>query len=388
MSESSTVISKKAVGKVVTEALRSVPGCIKHSSGLDRFTGRELPRFDIDLDEDNTACAVEVQIAVRWPAPVTAVAVTVREVVAGWIESSTKIPVVSVAVTVVDVVPAGPEYPIERITAQQLDNTPRFPDFRPIIANPIVGEEIVVKRAHPKPHAPSALTDVELTPFDVHHAELVDVDPGTLADVWSPKVADSADVIHVSSDVPERELLPITTDHTEVPEQLTPTPLTPTIAPQRPSSAGRVKRISTDVPAPVLKPVQVKSRAVVEQYTPTPITPSFTPQANRTPVTHLADNIDSQRRLTPVTVQRRDVVRPSAQPLKARKPAAQPLRTRKPSAQPLRVNAVDAPQRRVTREITVDRTELKPITVDHDRSVNSVTVDRQPVKSVKKEGDK
>lgn len=151
-------ITDRAVGRIVARAVRTVPGCIRHSSGIDKVTGRQLPRWEVDLDPDNTAMSIEVHVAVCWPSPLTAIAALVRDRVKQWVVAYTGIPVLRVDVVVAAVVPGPVGQPRLSLAPDQLElgpaPTPAGAVARPVVpsvevAGPAGCREVLPVVAHP-----------------------------------------------------------------------------------------------------------------------------------------------------------------------------------------------------------------------------------------------
>lgn len=156
MSTQTYQLNAKSLEPIVRRAALSVPGVIRHTSGINRLTGREFPLCDIQEDhhgpgagsvEDTQAepdavrgYTIDMQIAVRWPSPVNAVAQMVRYTVAQWIIDYTGRGINAINVEVAAVVPAevDPSIPQERVTLDDLKAADPHPDLAKIIANPVM----------------------------------------------------------------------------------------------------------------------------------------------------------------------------------------------------------------------------------------------------------
>ncbi|MDU0478679.1 Asp23/Gls24 family envelope stress response protein [Staphylococcus chromogenes] len=125
MTQARVSISERAITKIVAAAVRSVPGTITHSAGLDRLTGRAFPRYDVHINDATGRVSVETFIAVTWPSPVMDIAATVRETVTAHVTAFTGLAVEQVNVVVGPVVPGA-----HRITKEQLSTTP--PQIHPV----------------------------------------------------------------------------------------------------------------------------------------------------------------------------------------------------------------------------------------------------------------
>ncbi len=124
---STTSISEKAISRIVERAAASVPGTATAGGGLERFAGLDWPRYDVELDEATQSVAVQASIAVTWPAPVTDVAVAVRETITQWIVDMTGLTVTHVNVIVGPIVEGS-----ERVTQDRVENAPKAPRITPV----------------------------------------------------------------------------------------------------------------------------------------------------------------------------------------------------------------------------------------------------------------
>ncbi|MEO6880500.1 MAG: Asp23/Gls24 family envelope stress response protein, partial [Mycobacteriaceae bacterium] len=70
------VVRDRVVVSIATHAALEVPGVSRHASGLDRVTGRDLPRVQVHVR--GTRVRAELDIAVEWPRPLAEVAAAVR----------------------------------------------------------------------------------------------------------------------------------------------------------------------------------------------------------------------------------------------------------------------------------------------------------------------
>lgn len=72
-------VRDRAVANIVVAATLRSPGVHRHSTGLGRLAGRDLPRAHVDVAGDHVRA--DVDIAVRWGLPLREVAATtMREV--------------------------------------------------------------------------------------------------------------------------------------------------------------------------------------------------------------------------------------------------------------------------------------------------------------------
>lgn len=148
----STIVEERAIAAIISRAIDSVPGTVRHASGLDRLTRRPLPRVELFMDSDGSAIAVEAMIAVTWPSPVADVAAAVRGTITQWITEFTQIPVVSVNVSVGAVVPA-------KLTAPDASVGAPAPRLRPVSAEPLQVADI------PEPRPLEPFVPIVVTPF-------------------------------------------------------------------------------------------------------------------------------------------------------------------------------------------------------------------------------
>lgn len=171
-------IDLKVLEKIATRAALSVPGVIRHSSGIGQLTGRRLPRVSVEMDPGGSAAVADIQIATAWPAPTVAVAQVTRETVGEWIEHSTGVPVLAVNVDVAAVVPEAEE----TVTVTDLEAAPRTPEHTRVSATPLkassptVARQITEVTVPPTPEPrqpvhPRAVESVQLMPVTVGRPE-------------------------------------------------------------------------------------------------------------------------------------------------------------------------------------------------------------------------
>lgn len=142
----------------------SVPGVVDHASGINRITGRRLPRAEVRWDADHRSVTVDLQIAVAWPAPVVDVARTVRSCTAQWITATTGVPVSVVNVEVGAVVPV----PGRRVTAADLTAADHGPELTPVVATPLPVSSPTVDRGVPEPGHPTVPAHTGTVPVRAH----------------------------------------------------------------------------------------------------------------------------------------------------------------------------------------------------------------------------
>lgn len=103
-------VHERVHGRVATLAACEVDGVVPVHGGLDAVTGRELPR--VRVREAGGRVRLDVDVAVRWPAPLDLTALAVRDLVARRVHDLTGAHVDAVDVTVARVLladEAGPE---------------------------------------------------------------------------------------------------------------------------------------------------------------------------------------------------------------------------------------------------------------------------------------
>lgn len=106
-----TRFSLRAMEKVISSAIASVPGTAAVDAKLAGLAGRAFPRVMAQMDPDTQMVAVDVVIAVYWPSPVTEVAKAVRAAIRDAVRDFTGFRTTRVNVTV------GGAVPGERTTA-------------------------------------------------------------------------------------------------------------------------------------------------------------------------------------------------------------------------------------------------------------------------------
>ncbi len=143
-----TRFSLRAMEKVISAAIASVPGTAAVDAKLAGLAGRAFPRVMAQMDPDTQMVAVDVDIAVYWPSPVTAVAKAVRTAIREAVRDFTGFRTTRVNVTVGGAV-AG-----ERTTALAVDT-----------------------RAPLSPQIPAIVPERALTPVEVSpHAKVREVE--------------------------------------------------------------------------------------------------------------------------------------------------------------------------------------------------------------------
>ncbi|WP_075724671.1 Asp23/Gls24 family envelope stress response protein [Corynebacterium aquilae] len=161
-----TMISTKAVTKIVAAAVKSVPG----TAQLDSAFSRSYPRIDVQVDDECDTMSADIIIAATWPSPVVTVAETVRATVDAWVREMTGIRPVRINVVV------GPVEPGVAVSEQQLQAHDIHPRPRPVTVTPLEVSEVVVSRA---------LSDV--LPVTVDRKDTIRaVSRGAAPEVYSP----------------------------------------------------------------------------------------------------------------------------------------------------------------------------------------------------------
>lgn len=127
-----TVITEKAVEKIIVAAIDSVPGTIPAGSAINRIAGRGYPRVDANVDPRGRAVSVETDIAVSWPAPVRDIAGAVRDTIIAWVADATGMTVTRCDVRIATIAGADGDRPWPRVGADDVAGHPR----RPSLAHP------------------------------------------------------------------------------------------------------------------------------------------------------------------------------------------------------------------------------------------------------------
>jgi uncharacterized alkaline shock family protein YloU len=97
-------VRDKAAQRVAVHAARLTDGVHQHSGGLDKITGRELPRATVAIAGDRAR--VQVNIAVAWPEPAVVVGAAVQRNVVDALRDYAALTVDRVDVSVDAVLPA------------------------------------------------------------------------------------------------------------------------------------------------------------------------------------------------------------------------------------------------------------------------------------------
>ncbi|MBN9643939.1 Asp23/Gls24 family envelope stress response protein [Corynebacterium mendelii] len=189
-------ITEKAMNKVISAAVRAVPGTISRSEGIDKLTGRNFPRYEVRLDDDGDAISIDAFIAVGWPAPVAKIAEKTRETIITWVGDMTDVPVVHANVTVGYVEPGH-----DRVTAAEIDAFDPHPTLTPVTVT------------QSRPNVPIITGTWDITPHTVtgevaenirsvpvpRPAELRAFSPGSIPEAVSPVTKPAAELVPIKN---------------------------------------------------------------------------------------------------------------------------------------------------------------------------------------------
>lgn len=98
------VVRDKVAQRIAEHSVRLTDGVHSHSAGLDKLTGRELPRATVQVAGDRARA--QVNIAVVWPQSAVAVAAAVQRNVIDALGAYADLSVDGVDVSIDAVVPA------------------------------------------------------------------------------------------------------------------------------------------------------------------------------------------------------------------------------------------------------------------------------------------
>ncbi|PRQ10938.1 hypothetical protein C1Y63_08725 [Corynebacterium sp. 13CS0277] len=283
--------SEKAVTKLVTAAIRSVPG----TASLESTFARSYPRVDVQIDDEYDTVACDIIMAATWPSPVASVAETVRTTVEAWIRRLTGMRPVRINVAV-GPVEAGPAVSEATLAAFDPQPTPV-----PVVATRLPVADVVTQ-------PPLRLTPVTVArTVDVQSVnrapamELVPVDRGPQVAVTSPQIAPRQPVRRVDVTPNRFHDTPVVT-----------APALPLAPVKVFPLAGQASRIRVAAPRTLTRIVtttpQVASITPPAPIQPVPVTvappvPTITPRvAQHTPLLEVQV---ARRPLVPVTVRRR-----------------------------------------------------------------------------------
>ena len=98
------VVRDKVAQRVAEKAARDTDGVQSHAAGLDKLTGRELPRAKVYISA--TRVRAHLDIAVTWPHPLSAVGAAVQRNVTAALTNAVGLRVDGVDVTIQAIPPA------------------------------------------------------------------------------------------------------------------------------------------------------------------------------------------------------------------------------------------------------------------------------------------
>lgn len=141
-----TRFSLRAMEKVINSAIASVPGTAAVDAKLAGLAGRAFPRVMAQMDPDTQMVAVDVDIAVYWPSPVTDVAAAVRTSIREAVRDFTGFRTTRVNVTV------GAAVAGERTTALAVETRVPLPAQIPAIVPERILKPITTEHGAPVRH--------------------------------------------------------------------------------------------------------------------------------------------------------------------------------------------------------------------------------------------
>jgi uncharacterized alkaline shock family protein YloU len=82
----SLTIHDKVVQRLATRAALDTAGVHRHGAGIDKITGRDLPRVHVQIAGDRVRAGVDIAVAWAWPQPTVAadVQANVTHAVSAW----------------------------------------------------------------------------------------------------------------------------------------------------------------------------------------------------------------------------------------------------------------------------------------------------------------
>lgn len=110
----SLIVRDRAVERLVIAAALDCDGVDRRSTGVDRITGRELPRADVVVSGDHVRAAVAV--AVEWRRPLAETSSAVAQSVTHALATMSGLVVDGVDVHVATVLPPGAGTPKRRVS--------------------------------------------------------------------------------------------------------------------------------------------------------------------------------------------------------------------------------------------------------------------------------
>lgn len=332
-----TVVSEKAIRRIVEMAVRAVPGTLDQS----RVLGRDYPIVSIDSEiapsSATTNAVSAVRVAVRavasWPAPTAEIAVRIRSSIAAWLAEMAGLENVTVDVDIDSVEPGH-----VRVTREDLAHFSDHPQLTPVRVN----QQVVA--------APQVR--------------------------WVPEVQSIA----VPTPQPVRSI--------SVPQPQSVRSITP-VAPQpvRSITPPRPERVRS-VPAPAPQPVRFitppKPQPARRIVAPPPLPVTRTSAPKPVPV---------RRTPTPRPIQLRKVAAPKhtslVQVSVPRQPKLRPVRVPSPrtisvkTPRPALLRPVKAPRPTRLKQVRAPRQEqLRPVSVPQPRTVVVSTPEPRPLKKI------
>lgn len=367
-------ISEKTVTKIVDQAVRSVPGVTGRDGGFEKITGRSYPRYNVQVDEDGDAVAVEAFIAATWPAPIIRVAEEVRAAICERVAAMLGMKVIRANVTVETVVDSE-----ERITDADLDAYRAVPSLTPVhrgIDGPF--KSVIT--------TPTQLVDIRVA----DQAELNEISTGPRLkvaspvstqdlQVYSPETADPIELteIVVADQKPlaeitvnnPKELIPV-----EVPA---PSKLLDIVVPE-PAPLASVEALPAEnlaaietLPVENLKNIGVTptQKRVVEAPQPQPLVPVKTPQA--APLTEITVHTSKTRRIPKPTEHRLMQIS-----------APDTHRLKKPSVPQLSVTPIEV-KSRIVKAVETNPVEVASVEPPEPYPLRDINISPMNIKAVK-----
>ncbi|OHQ77194.1 hypothetical protein HMPREF2708_03925 [Corynebacterium sp. HMSC073H12] len=332
-----TVVSEKAIRRIVEMAVRTVPGTLDQS----RVLGRDYPIVSIDSDIAPSSATTNVVSAVRvavravasWPAPTAEIAVRIRSSVATWLVDMAGLENVTVDVDI-DSVETGHV----RVTREDLAHFSDHPQLTPVRVNQQVVTAPQVQRV------PEVQSIAVPTPQPVRSISVPQ--PPSVRSITPPR--------------PERVRSVPAPAPQPVRSVIAPKPLPAvTIKAPKPQPA---RRIVAPPPLPVArtsapKPVQVRR-------TPTPRPIQLRKVTAPKPSSLVQVSVPRQPKLRPVRV-------PSPRTISVKAP------------RPVLLRPVNVPRPTRLKQVRAPRQEqLRPVSVPQPRTVVVSTPEPRPLKKI------
>ncbi|WP_072690595.1 DUF6286 domain-containing Asp23/Gls24 family envelope stress response protein [Rhodococcus marinonascens] len=151
-SRGAVVIKERAIVKIAVAAALQVPGVVKQSGGLSRFTGRDLPRADVSTGAN--AVAINLYIAVGWPCRLDVLNRRLRGEVCHQVEQMTGMPVCELNIVV-----AG----TESAATEELSPDTLYPEQADSTTSPIRAVPVRPRTPRATPAAVPAAVIVAIT---------------------------------------------------------------------------------------------------------------------------------------------------------------------------------------------------------------------------------